>query len=89
MILESANGTFGGVDAVLMRWDSLKSNAIGKEGIFQILSAFIVEDVKFRRVALVDKESMCRFPRITNAGAFTVGNADGMNGVGVLMAGRG
>jgi hypothetical protein len=37
-------------------------------------------------VALVDKESMCSFPGITNAGAFfAVGNADGMNGVGVLM----
>ena len=28
---------------------------------------------------------MCSFPGITNAGAFAVGNADGMNGVGVLM----
>ena len=45
MILESANGPFGSVDAVFMRWDSLKSNAIGEESIFQILGAFIVEDV--------------------------------------------
>jgi hypothetical protein len=49
------------------------------------LCAFIVEYVEFRGVALVYKEFVCSFPGIANAGAFAVGNTDGMNGIGVLV----
>jgi hypothetical protein len=85
VVFERANGTFSGVDAVFMRWYTLEGYAIGKKSIFEVLCAFIVEDVEFRGVALVHKEFVCSFPGVSNAGAFAVGNADGVNGIGVLV----
>ena len=49
------------------------------------MGAFVVQDMQFRGVTLVDEETMCGFPGVTDAGAFAVWNADGMDGIGILV----
>lgn len=34
VVFERANGTFSGIDAVFMRWDTLEGDAIGKKSVF-------------------------------------------------------
>ena len=45
MILESADGTFGGVGAVFFWWNALKLDIVFLERVFEILGAFVVKDV--------------------------------------------
>jgi hypothetical protein len=42
MIFEGANGTFGGVDTVLLRGYTLENDAVLDESVFESLRAFIV-----------------------------------------------
>ncbi len=45
MFLESTDGTFGGVDAMIVRRDQLDFHLVGLDVLFDCLGAFIVHDI--------------------------------------------
>jgi hypothetical protein len=45
MFLESTDGAFGGVDAMIVRRDRLDFPLVGSDVLFDCLGAFIVHDV--------------------------------------------
>jgi hypothetical protein len=45
MLLESTDGAFGGVDAMIERRDQLDFHLVGSDVLFNCLGAFIVHDV--------------------------------------------
>ena len=52
MVLESANGAFGGVGSVFFGWYTLEGNVVFFEGGFEFVRALVVEDVEFGGVAV-------------------------------------
>ena len=54
MIFEGANGTFGGVDTVLLRGNTLENDSVLAEGVFERLRAFIVQNVEFGGMTLLN-----------------------------------
>ncbi len=45
VFLESTDGTFGGVDAMIVRRDQLDFHLVGTDVLFDCLGAFIVHDI--------------------------------------------
>ncbi len=45
VFLESADGAFGGVDAMIVRRDQLDFHLVGMDVLFNCLGSFIVHDV--------------------------------------------
>jgi hypothetical protein len=85
VIFERADGPFGGVNTVFVRGNSLEGNALREKGVFEILGAFVVKNMKSGSVTLMNKCGMGGEPSITNAGTFTRRDSDGVNRVRVLM----
>jgi len=85
VILEGPNGTFGGVDSVFFRRDPLEAYLVAEEGIFEVLGAFVVKDVEFGSMTLVDEHLVGGFPSVADGGGFAVGNGDGVDRVCVLV----
>jgi hypothetical protein len=85
VIFEGANRALCRVDAVLLGGYTLKGYAILGEGILKGLGAFIVQNVKFRSVALAHECFVSLLPGVTDTGSLTIGNRYCMNGVGILM----
>jgi hypothetical protein len=86
MIFQSSDGTFGGVDSMFMRRNALELDFVFQEGCFEILGTFVVKDMEFRRVSLLDEQFVGGLPCIANDGCgLAIGNGDGMDVVGILM----
>jgi hypothetical protein len=85
VVLECANCSFSSIGAVLLGGDTLELDLMAEEGVLEILGAFVVNNVEFRGMALLDEELVRGLPGVANAGGFAGGYRDGMNGVGVLV----
>ena len=81
MILERADCTFGGIDAMFLGGNTLKLDVVFDESFFQIVGAFVVEHVQLRWVTLVNQVLMSRFPGRAEGSSESIGNGGGVNGV--------
>jgi hypothetical protein len=79
MIFERPNGSFCCISAMLFQRHSLKSDVIFCKSILEFLRAFVVENVKLGRMALLDKLLVNGFPSFTDASGLTIGNGNCMN----------
>jgi hypothetical protein len=52
MVLPGLDGSFGRVSTVAMWWDPLEINLVFLEGLFQLVGAFVVENVEIRCVSV-------------------------------------
>ena len=50
MFFEGADGTFGGIDAMVVRWDQLYFHRVLFDVILIGLGAFVIHDIKYRLV---------------------------------------
>ncbi|MFN9914148.1 MAG: hypothetical protein ACK53L_16280, partial [Pirellulaceae bacterium] len=85
VIFEGPDGAFGGVDSVFFRRDPLEAYLVAEERIFEVLGAFVVKDVEFGSMTLVDEHLVGGFPSVADGGGFSVGNGDGVDRVRILM----
>ena len=85
MVLESTDGSFGGIGSMFFGWHALEGDVVFVEGIFQSLRTFVVENVEFGSMTAGEKTVVGRFPGIADAGSLAIGNGDGVNGVGVMV----
>lgn len=85
MVFESAYSTFSGVSAVFFWGNTLKLDLVLEKSVFQVLRAFVVQNVEVGWVTLVQESSVGLFPGIADAGSLSVGNGDSMNGIGVFV----
>ena len=85
MILERPNGTFGGIDTMFFRWNTLELDLVLGESILEILRTLVVKNMEIGRMAVVNKELVRLFPSIANAGSLAIRNGDGVDGICVLM----
>jgi hypothetical protein len=85
VIFEGPDGPFGCIDSVFFRRYALETNLILLKGVFEILRAFVVKNVKLRSMAVMNQGLVSGFPGVAYAGGFAIWNGHCMNGVGVLM----
>ena len=52
MILPGLDGAFGGVASVYMWWHALEGDVVFLERFFEIVGAFVIEDVELWGVAV-------------------------------------
>ena len=67
------------------RSDALKGDVILLKGVFQILGAFVVENVETGGMSLGCKCFVRRFPGLSNAGSLAIGYGDGVNSIRIVM----
>jgi hypothetical protein len=85
MVFESTNGPFSSIHTMDFGRDTLEINFILLEGIFELLRAFVVEDMEFWGVAVMDEDLMSGLPSSANGTGFAIGNRDCMDGIRVLV----
>ncbi len=52
MFVEGADGTFGGINAMVVRWDQLYFHFVLFDVLLNSLGAFVIHDVEYRLVLL-------------------------------------
>ena len=67
MFFEGANGTFGGIDAMVVRWDQLNLHLVLFDVFLNSLGAFVIHEVEHRLV----------LPRLQNVEDFCEGGNEG------------
>jgi hypothetical protein len=85
MILERPDGTFGCVSTVFLRGNTLELDLVLREGVFEILRTFIVENMEIGRMALAQKQLVSGLPSIADAGGLPIRNGNSVNRVSVLV----
>jgi hypothetical protein len=85
MIFKSANGPFGGIHTMDFGRDTLVGDFVLEEGAFELLRAFVIQNVELGGVTLMNKNLMRGFPCSANGSSLTVRNRNSVDGVGVLM----
>ena len=85
VVLESSNGLFGCIGAMLFGRDALEVDIVFLEGLFEVLGAFVVKDVQGWGMTMLKKLLVCGFPGVADACCFAIGNGAGMDGVGILV----
>ncbi len=50
MFFEGADGTFGGIDAMVVRWDQLYFHFVFLDMLLNGLGTFIIHDVEYRLI---------------------------------------
>ena len=85
MVLEGPDCSFGGIDSVFVRGDTLEANLVAEKGVLEVLGALVVKNVQVGGVALVDQQFVGGFPSVPDGGGLPVGNGHGVDGVGVLV----
>ena len=50
MFFEGADGTFGGIDAMVVRWDQLYLHFVFLDMRFNGLGTFVIHDVEYRLI---------------------------------------
>jgi hypothetical protein len=70
---------------MFVRRNALELNFVFQEGGFEILGTFVVKDMEFRRVSLLDEQFVGELPCIANGCCLAIGNGNGMDVVGILM----
>ena len=72
VIFECPNGSFSSIDPMFFWRNTLKLDVILGKSIFQILGAFVVQDVQIGRMTLTSEQQMRLFPGVANASSFAV-----------------
>ncbi len=55
VIFEGTDCSFGGIDPMFVWWDPLEPDLVAEERVFEVLGAFVVEDVEFGGMTVVDQ----------------------------------
>jgi hypothetical protein len=85
MVFEGANSTFSRIGTVFFGGDSLILDLVLQESIFEVLRAFIVQDMEVGGMALMHEDLVGLFPGIADTGGFAIRNGHSMDGICVLM----
>jgi hypothetical protein len=85
VIFECPNGAFSSVDSMFFWRNTLKLDVILGKGIFQILGAFVVQDVQIGRMTLTSEQQVRLFPGIANASSFAIWDGNRVDGICVLL----
>ena len=88
VVFKCAYCPFGGIHSMFVRGNSLEVDAVGEECVLEVLGAFFVKDMERGQGHDRDEQGVCEFvrlPGISDAGAFAIGDSNGVNCVGVLM----
>ena len=85
VIFESSNRTFSRIDTVFSWRYKLVLDLVFLKRVFELLGAFVIEDVHVRGMTLVDKDFVCGLPSVANSGSLAIWNGHCMDGVCVLM----